>query len=350
MNMFMKTVVTATVAVSFTGTAFAADADLIVLDWAGYEEPGYIQQYIDKHGDAPTYSFFSDEEEAYQKIRAGFRADIAHPCAQSVIKWRKAGIIEPIDTSRLKNWDQLIPNFKNLEGFSADGQQWVVPIDWGTTALTYRTDLVSEKEASTLQSFTDPKFANRISLIDNVDDAYALGFLATGVTDWNKATEADLDKASAFLREVHKNVRVYSEDPAEVENLMASGEIMLSWMWNEVFITLEGEGHPVGINRDTKEGASTWVCGYVVLKDGAGSKDKAYDFLNAWLEESSGEYILSESGYGHSHAGVMETLGVEHGFGTLKSYSRNTLWQAPIDNEALREKMIKEFELIKAGF
>ena len=35
----------------------------------------------------------------------------------------RVGIIEPIDTSRLKNWDKVMPNFKNMEGFNVDGKQ-----------------------------------------------------------------------------------------------------------------------------------------------------------------------------------------------------------------------------------
>ena len=130
---------------------------------------------------------------------------------------------------------------------------------------------------------------------------------------------------------------------------MSTGEIALSWSWNEVAVILEGEGVPVAMNRDTKEGSSTWVCGYTLMKDGTGSKDKAYDFLNAWLQESSAEYIVTEWGYGHSHGGVMDAIGEENGFGTLESYSQNTLWQAPVSPK-MREAMIKEFELIKAGF
>ena len=349
MNTFFKLAVSAAAMVSASGAALAADNDLIVFDWAGYEDPAFFEKYVDMHGDTPTYSFFSDEEEAFQKIRAGFQADLGHPCSQSVIKWREAGIIDPIDTSRLKNWNKVIRNFAYMEGFNVDGKQWIVPMDWGATALTYRTDLVSEAEATTLQSFTNPKFEGRISLVDNVDDAYALGFLATGVIDWNKATEADLDKASAFLRKVHKNVRTYWQDGADIRALMQSGEIALSWSWNEVSVILQSEDVPVAMNRNTKEGSSTWVCGYVLLKDGNGSRDKAYDFLDAWLEDSSAEYLVTEWGYGHSNESVMDAIGEENGFGTLESYSKNTLWQAPI-NPQMREKMIKEFELIKAGF
>ncbi len=73
-------------------------------------------------------------------------------------------------------------------------------MDWGATALTYHSDYVNSKDRNTLMSFADPKFKNKVSIVDNVNDAYALGFLAVGVTDWNKATEEDFKKASAFLR------------------------------------------------------------------------------------------------------------------------------------------------------
>ena len=91
----------------FSGSVYAADSELIVFDWGGYEDEMFFQDYMEKYGEPPTYSFFSDEEEAFQKVRAGFRADLGHPCSQSVVKWRNAGIIVPIDTSRLKNWSKV---------------------------------------------------------------------------------------------------------------------------------------------------------------------------------------------------------------------------------------------------
>ena len=152
-----------------------------------------------------------------------------------MIKWRETGIIEPIDTSRLENWDQVIPNFPVWKASMLTANSGLFR-STGVQPPSPRTDLVTANEAATLQSFADPKFASRVSLVDNVDDAYALGFLATGITDRNKATMDDLDKASAFLRKVHQNVRTYWQDGAEVHSLMTSGEIALSWSWNEVVI------------------------------------------------------------------------------------------------------------------
>ena len=72
--------------------------DLVVFDWSGYEDPLLHPDYTAKYGAEPTFAFFGDEEEAFQKMRAGFKADIAHPCSQSVVKWREAGMLQPLDT------------------------------------------------------------------------------------------------------------------------------------------------------------------------------------------------------------------------------------------------------------
>ena len=55
--------------------------------WGGYDSPEFTQNYRDKHGGDPVYSFFADEEEAFNKMRAGFTPDLAFPCYGSIPKW-----------------------------------------------------------------------------------------------------------------------------------------------------------------------------------------------------------------------------------------------------------------------
>ena len=89
--------------------AQAEDAELIIFDWSGYEEPDFHPDYVEKHGDSPTFTFFGDEDEAFEKLRSGFKADLGHPCSQSVVKWREAGLLQPLDTSKIAGWNDLIP-------------------------------------------------------------------------------------------------------------------------------------------------------------------------------------------------------------------------------------------------
>ena len=330
--------------------AFAADDELIVFDWSGYEDPNFFLAYNEKHGDDPTFTFFGEEEEAFQKLRSGFRADVSHPCSANVQKWREAGLIEPWDTSRIPAYGDLNQSFTGSEVFSHNGEVYFIPADWGSTAVAYNTEEVPVEDVASLQVFTNPKYAGRISIADNVDDVYALAYLAIGVTDWTKATEADFDAASAWLRKAHPNVRAYWADGGELSQLMASGEVLISWAWNETPVTMQGDGHPIGYQRETVEGTSTWVCGYVNLTNGPGSEDKAYDFMNAWLSEDTANYIVNEWGYGHSNAKVMATYAPEDiEWAGLAPVSVPVLAQLPIDI-TLRERQIAEFEKIKAGF
>lgn len=347
----LATLTAAGLAAVGASSAWAGEG-LTVFEWSGYEDPEIHKPYIEKYGGSPEYAFFGDEEEAFQKVRQGFKADLIHPCAQSLQKWQDAGLFKPIDKSRIEKWDQLMPELRELPFVQRDGKLWMVPADWGNTGLTYRTDLVSEEEASTLQIFTNEKFKGKVSIGDNVDDAYALAFLATGVKDWTKATDEQFKAASDWLRKVHPNVRFYWSDYSTLIQAMASGEIEVAWSWNDTPTKLAEQGISAKMNKDAKEGVSTWVCGFAFLANGEGSEDKAYDYINAFLSDQSAQYLLTAWGYGHANKKAFDEAGAEAletaGFANFEKVLANSLFQIPPSPE-MREKMIAEFEKIKAG-
>lgn len=333
-----------------TSAAFADDPELLVFDWSGFEEEGFFVNYAAKHGSGPTYSFFGEEEEAFQKLRSGFKADVAHPCSQSVDKWFQAGLIEPWDLSKVPSYQTLADAYKTDPTFVRDGAVYFIPADLGMTGLIYNTEKVTDAQTASVEIFLDPEMAGRTSLPDNVEDAYSLAYLATGTSDWTKATEDDFKKASDWLRLAHANARAYWADGAELAQLMATGEVLVAWGWNETPVQMVGDGYPIGFQREAAEGSSAWFCGYVNLKDGPGSEDKAHDFIESFLSQETADYIVNEWGYGHSNTTAMGTFSQE----TLTEVGLNDisaplLAQLPMDQD-LREAMIKEFERIKAGF
>ena len=330
--------------------AQAQDSELVIFDWSGFEEDGYWQDYAAEYGESPTYTFFGEEEEAFQKLRSGFRADVAHPCSQSVDKWRQAGLIEPWDISQVPNYQQVAERFRTDPVFTDGDKVYFIPADFGTTAIAYNADEIAEEQVQSLQVFMDPALAGRISLPDNPEDIYALAYLATGTADWTKATQDDFQRASQWLRDVHPNVRAYWTDGSELAQLMGTGEVLVSWAWSETPATMNGEGFNIGFEREPAEGSSAWQCGYVNLVDGPGSEEKAHFFVNQWLGQKVADYIVFEWGYGHSNVEAMKQYSPEDltaaGIGEIDA---PMLFQLPMDNK-LREQMIAEFEKIKVGF
>lgn len=329
--------------------ALAEDSELLVFDYSGFELPDFHQSYVEKHGTSPTFAFFGDEDEALQKIRSGFKADVSHVCAGSVTKWVASDILEPWDLTKITEFENLDANLVGTDISAAASDVYFIPTDFGSTAIAYNMDEVPAEDVASLSVFQNPAYAGRMTLPDNVDDAYALAYLATGTTDWTNATDAQFEAASNWLREVHGNLRTYWTDPGELAQLMATGEVLVAWAWNETYPTLVDEGFPVGFQREAAEGSSLWLCGYVNLKDGEGVEDKAYDYINAFLDPSSTEALMND-GYGHSNAASMANFGEEAlvaaGLGPVDA---PVLAQLPMDN-ALREKQSETFERIKAGF
>lgn len=330
--------------------AQAADPDLIVFDWAGFEDESLLKLYIEKHGQMPTYALYGDDDEAFQKVSSGFKADVAHPCSQMVSKYRDAGLIEPWDTARIPNFDQIAPRFLESTIFKDDTGVWYIPTDYAYTAIAYNTNDVTAEEVASLDVFLNPKFAGRISLPDNTDDIWSLALLATGVTNWTDLTEEQFQAGAAWLREAHPNVVAYWADPSELTQLMAGGQVQVAWTWNDAIALMRQEGHSVGFQRQAKEGASTWFCGYVNLKDAPGSEDKAYDFINSWLDDGSAKGLMDGFGYAATSPRALATIPEEELIAAdVNPIDTTLLAQTPIDN-AMRDRMLEEFEKIKSGF
>jgi spermidine/putrescine transport system substrate-binding protein len=344
-------VASAAVAVGLVGSAaMAADPELTVFDWSSFDNPDIIPSYVEKHGDAPTYSIFADDDEAFQKISSGFKVDVAHPCSQMIPKYRDAGLIEPWDISKIPKFAEIDPAFLKSKVFMDDGGVWYIPTDYAYTAVAYNTESVPVEDVASLQVFTDPKYAGRISLPDNADDIWALALLATGVSDWTSVTDEQFTAAADWLRLVNPNVKAYWSDPSQLSQMMASGEVLVSWSWNDAIALLQEQNYPIGFQRQAKEGASSFLCGMINLKDGPGSEDKAYDFINAWLDHGSAKGLLDTVGYAATGTKALATIDpAVLKAASVDPISTTILAQTPID-PALRERMVTEFEQIKSGF
>ena len=344
-----KTVLLGTAAVLAIALPASAQ-DLTVFDYSGFEDPSFHQPYIDAHGASPEFVFFGDEDEAFQRLLAGFRSDVTHICAGSVPRWQASGIIEPWDSARIDAFATLNADLVGEDILSGTTELVFLPTDYGSTALAYNSETVPAEDVASLEIFNNPAYAGRLSIPDNVDDAYALAYLATGVDNWADVSDAQFEAATEWLRGIHPNLRTYWTDPAEISQLMGSGEVQAAWAWNEVPVALADQGFPVGFERNTVEGTSVWLCGYVNMVDAPGMEERAYDFINAMLDPVSAEPLLTTGGFGSANSAALDALGAEmleaNGLGVV---TVPVLAQLPISNEQ-RERQAEAFERIKAGF
>ncbi|MGF1444820.1 MAG: PotD/PotF family extracellular solute-binding protein [Pikeienuella sp.] len=336
------------------GRAVASEGDQATFfTWGGYDIPEIYGSYIEKHGVAPNFSIFGGTEEALTKMRGGFVVDAAHPCNAGLKRWVRSGLFQPIDTSRLSNWGDVMPELVSMQGNQApNGQPWMVPFDWGGTSVTYRTDLFELEGEESWDMLWDKRYAGRLGSLASGGDAWWCGAIKAGVSFEEIHTDAAFDAISKVMREQRPLIRVYTDDTTTLEQALASGEMAAAMTWNSSAVLLQSEGVPVKFAKP-KEGQLTWVCGIMVHKD-APNLDKTYEMIDAMLSVEAGKFMINDYGYGHSNLKAFDAFDEE----TLVSLG---LSREPADilnqghfmipqDQDWETRMNETFEMIKAGF
>ncbi|MEX2650174.1 MAG: extracellular solute-binding protein [Alphaproteobacteria bacterium] len=273
-----------------------AATNLTLFEWNGYELPEFHPEFTARHGAEPQVSFFAEEEEALQKIRAGFRVDLSHPCTASVTRWRDAGIIKAIDTSRIERWDEIIPDLFKPKGLIIDGQYFFMPWEFGYSAIAYNPAML-DVESQTFELMIDPRFAGKVSMNTQIDVAVAVGGVIGGLANPFDPSEDEIARLREIWRGLLQNSRFVWSDITEYEQAFASGEIGAAYIWTSSIATLGAQG----IELRVVPPILPWVCGFAVNVDGPGSEAQAYDYLNAMLDPEGGKAMIEMYGYGHAN-------------------------------------------------
>ena len=290
----------------------------LTFTWSGYDEVHFHQQYIDEHGCSSNFAFWADEEEAFAKMRAGFSPDVMAPCTYKLRQWYDAGLLGNIDTSLLSNWDDVLPSLKDVGDSIIDGKRIFVPMDWGQTSVTFRTDLAPEyadEENHTWGILWDPKYAGRLSMIDSLIDGVAVAGIYAGLENpYDLSDPADMELVANLLREQLPLLRYYATSMTDVEQSLASGELVAAATWNSSIVALSNQGQPVAFMKP-KEGAMTWVCGLSrsTMNDEHGDDMimKAHEIIDSYLSPEAGVFEIETFGYGHANGKAYDMVSAE---------------------------------------
>jgi spermidine/putrescine transport system substrate-binding protein len=327
---------------------------LVILEWTGYEVteyPQFFEPFSEKYGDqlnkVVSISVFGDDAEAFSKVQSGFDADIIHPCSSWWGLYVDAGLVQPIDTSRLASWDE-IPEVLQKQG-EFNGQQYFVPWDWYYEALLVRSDLVPEMPTSWADLW-DPQYAGHVSLWDNGEVSFAAAAMAFGLDPWNLTAEED-EFLKQKLIEIKPNLLTYWLDYTQAIDLSASGDAwIVASAWQDTYSALADEGYDVTY-VEPEEGYLAGVCGYGIGSEST-NLDLAYEFLSAAIDKQSMANFSNEYWYGAANAAAAELIDPEAAellrLNDLDFVLANTEFYQPLTAER-RDKLSDMWNEIKAA-
>lgn len=328
------------------GPAQQKNDRLVVLEWSGYETETYWEPFAAEHPDIqPEYAFFGEDAEALSKAQSGFYFDVVHPCGSWWGLYVEAGLVQPLDTSRLEHFDELFAEI--AEKGMIDGQQYFIPWDWAFESITVRTDLVDEVPDSWADLW-DPQYQGQVAIFDSGESTFLTAAYALGFDPYNTTPEQQ-EQIKQKLIELKPNLLTYWVDYTEINQLLASGDVAIGAnTWNDAWATLNEEGYEVEY-IDPLEGRISYACGFGISTDSE-NVDLAYDYIDALIDAQSNANMANDYYYGAANMNSVELLDpalVEKFHFDDPSVLENTNFQQPLTQEQ-REMMTTIWNEVKA--
>ena len=276
--------------------------DLLVLDWSGYDAEDFWVDFKNTYPNATaSFEFGISDADIYGKMKAGSQADVFHPYTGWLQFYVDEGMVEPIDTSKLKNWDKVPDSFKAVGQFN--GEQYFVPWDWGFSSILYRTDHIATVDSWDI--LLDPAYDGHISMWDDGPAAvtvssYIHGYDETAITDEQlTAIQAE------WTAQAPLNHSYWAAESDLIPNIRQD-EVWAAYAWQGAYATLLGRDVPVAYANPT-EGRNSWIGVYGIRK-GTPNMDLALRFLDAKLGAATGENLVNLYYYGTANQDVMNAI------------------------------------------
>ncbi|MBM3187388.1 MAG: extracellular solute-binding protein [Chloroflexi bacterium] len=274
---------------------------LVVLEWSGYEQPVFWEEFAEEHPDVKVdYAFFAEDAEAFAKLQSGFQADVVHPNVSWLKLFVENDLLQPVDTSKLDNWSGVMPAL--AAAGQIDGKQYLIPWEWGYDSILVRTDKVDEIPDS-WAALWDPRYAGKVSIFDSAESSVIIAAIVLGYDPWNM-TDEQLEAVKQKLIELKPNLLGYWTDYTEINQQVASGEVWLAVTWPDAYVAVAGEGVPVEYITP-KEGRIGWVYGFCIPRSSQ-NPDLAHDYIDATLAVDAMAEMANQYGYGASNSAVIE--------------------------------------------
>ena len=272
--------------------AYAQCSELSVLTWEGYADDIWIKPFEQKTGVKVARTYVGSNDEYMAKLAAGGGGYdlvvIVSSLAKSAID---SGFVEPLDLSKIPNFQQLFEPFKTVEFNRKGDEVYGVPTFWGTSPVTVNSEVIPE--GNDFGILFDPKYKGRIGMWDDVstiaDVANYMGFKNI----WT-LTDEELDQVKKKMIEQKPLVRKYWSQPGEGIELFASGEIVASNSYNYITQALITQGHKV--REFVHQPPIGWVDSHFIVK-GTDCRDAAHQYVDHLISAESQARIGETTGY-----------------------------------------------------
>src|SRR5216683_1068546 len=284
---------------------------LSLLVWEGYADPSFLQPFEQSHHCKVVAAYMGSSDELVAKLRGGSASnyDVISPSSDVATSIVRAGLVIPLDLSKLPTYSQLSAKLRDLPLVKANGQVYGVPFMWGPNPLLYDTTVFKEPPDS-WNILWDRKFQGKISVWDDLSSVYMaaqiLGFDKPDPSQLYNLTDEQLAAAKKKLIELKRNVRKMWSSGGELTNLFQNHEVVLAMGWPLNTNDLRKLNFPIG-ETIPKENTTGWI-DHLMITSASSHKELAHDFLEYMIEPKTQKLITDRTHYTPANPGASQFL------------------------------------------
>ena len=267
--------------------------------WPNYHNEENFKAFTAQTGVNINVNVFGSNEEMLAKLQAGGTGwDVFVPTNYTIPTYAKLGLIEPLDLSKIPNFDPKSYEARFLEASKVPGDPniYAIPKNWGTTGYLVRTATVDDKMA-TWKDFWDltmSKYTGKVTIHD-----YQLTSIGNALKyfgySFNSVDPKELAEAEKLLLEVKPALFAITSD---YQPPVRNGDAIMAMAWTGDALQLKRD-YPDTEYVLGHEGGEIWEDNWSMAKD-APHKEAAYAFLNFMI----GPDVAAKETLGHGYPQV----------------------------------------------
>ena len=294
------------ISVFAASTAVHAEGELFIYNWTDYTSPDLIRKFEEDTRISVTLDTYDSNESLLAKLKSGATGyDIVVPSHNFVEIFIKEGLLEKIDASGLKGYDNISDDFRN--GFWDRGNAYTVPWQWGTTAFTVNTDVYKGDIDNYDVLFNPPKeLQGKVAMFKSADAVISMGLISLGYPSCSEDPN-QLTEVLEMLQRQKAHVKTYSSDG--VLERLVSGDAAIHQNWNGYSIRVRKQ-NPAMKYAFPKVGVIAWADTVAVAK-GAPNKDNALKFIEFILQPENIAIQSNFASYSNGIKGSAEFMSAE---------------------------------------
>lgn len=334
-----------------------AAGTLGITAYDGFVPPAFRQQFEAETGTRVRIRLAASQAPELSLLVAERDHPLTDVCTVTGNRLRQfadAGIIEPLDRDRLRNWGRIDPLYADAEWNRIEGAVMGVPLIVGANVLVFDTAEVTPAPDSWGAMF-DPRYKGRVTY--DIEDFLQCTMLLQGADPTFMSYLGNPEEAAravdaardALIGSKSQVVRFFDEG-SELQQMLTGGDAVLAQTYASTPARLILAGQPFR-RALPREGSMGFVYTFAVVKDGP-NRDAAYRFLDALLGASGiGATLTRSAGYLSSledaSAGLTEAERAAYG---LDPGALGRLRFARAEGQALSSALIdRAVEEVRAG-